>query len=606
MGKATTHPFPLPSEVKPVPGTEGSETMYPYFTRVRPEDDRKFWFYNSMHFPEPMPSFDVVTAEIPYIAMGAFTTRVFAIPPALGVEHRIINGRIYISVGSVTDQQEIGRRAEVFQERAGYYYENWDRLYGEWKQRMNALLDEVASIEVPPLPEFEDREVVMQARGIAQNHYIREAYNRTIESFSKMWQYHFEFLLLGYGAYLTFLEFCRACFPEIEDQTVARMVGGVEVLMYRPDAELKKLAKRAVDLGVDDLFTEDRAPADVLADLERRGDAGRKWKEALEQAREPWFNMLTGDGFYHHHRSWNDDLSVPFSALAYYTGQVREGVSLELPTEELKRERERIAREYRDLLTSDEDRQSFDQMLGLCRLVFPYVEEHKFYCEHWFTSLFFNKIREFGALLERFGVLETGEDIFHLHYSEAEQALVDVALAWAAGTPPVGADHWQPIVAQRKQWLEKFAEWEAPPALGPVPETIGDPAVQMLWGITKDSLARWATPKEEQEAGRIVGFAASRGVVEGPARVLHNVNEIGKIREGEILVCPVTNPSWGPVFGKIKATVSDIGGTMSHAAIVAREYGMPAVVGTGDGTQRIRTGQRLRVDGGAGVVTILE
>jgi len=88
--------------------------------------------------------------------------------------------------------------------------------------------------------------------------------------------------------------------------------------------------------------------------------------------------------------------------------------------------------------------------------------------------------------------------------------------------------------------------------------------------------------------------------------VLHNVNEIGKIREGEILVCPVTNPSWGPVFGKIKATVSDIGGTMSHAAIVAREYGMPAVVGTGDGTQRIRTGQRLRVDGGTGVVTILE
>jgi pyruvate,water dikinase len=95
-------------------------------------------------------------------------------------------------------------------------------------------------------------------------------------------------------------------------------------------------------------------------------------------------------------------------------------------------------------------------------------------------------------------------------------------------------------------------------------------------------------------------------VVEGTARVLLSVNDIGQVRDGEILVCPVTAPSWGPVFGKIRAAVSDIGGTMSHAAIVAREYGMPAVVGTGTATKRIRTGQRVRVDGDRGVVTILD
>ena len=79
--------------------------------------------------------------------------------------------------------------------------------------------------------------------------------------------------------------------------------------------------------------------------------------------------------------------------------------------------------------------------------------------------------------------------------------------------------------------------------------------------------------------------------------MLLNVNDIGSIREGEVLVCPVTAPSWGPVFGKIAAAVSDIGGTMSHAAIVAREYGMPAVVGTGHGhhphqDRRPRPGRR--------------
>jgi pyruvate,water dikinase len=128
----------------------------------------------------------------------------------------------------------------------------------------------------------------------------------------------------------------------------------------------------------------------------------------------------------------------------------------------------------------------------------------------------------------------------------------------------------------------------------------------MLWGITSDTLKAWSRAPGKGDENEIYGFAASPGVVEGVARVLKNVNDIGQVREGDILVSPVTTPSWGPVFPKIKAAVSDIGGTMSHAAIVAREYGMPAVVGTGRATHRIRTGQRVRVDGDRGVVTILD
>jgi pyruvate,water dikinase len=126
----------------------------------------------------------------------------------------------------------------------------------------------------------------------------------------------------------------------------------------------------------------------------------------------------------------------------------------------------------------------------------------------------------------------------------------------------------------------------------------------MLWGITSEQLQSWAAPPTE--GSELRGFGASPGVVEGIARVVRNVDEIASVREGEILVCPVTAPSWAPIFGKIKATVSDIGGAMSHAAIVAREYGMPAVLGTGHATKRIKTGQRLRVDGTSGIVTILD
>jgi pyruvate,water dikinase len=608
-GQKRQNPFPLPSEIASAPGAEGWEAMYPYYTRFRPEDDQKFWFYNSMHFPEPMPAFDVITAEVPYSGMGAYTTRVFAFPTALGIDHRILNGRVYITANTVTDPKQIESRLAIFQERAGYYYENWDRLYGQWRERINKLIVEIDAIKVPQLPEFDDPEVVSEARGIAQNHYVRESFHRCIESFSKMWHHHFEFLMLGYGAYLVFFQFCKRAFPEIADQTVARMVAGIDVLMFRPDDELKKLARLAVELGVDAPFASNGVdngdPAAMLAAVGKLGEAGTRWIAALDKSRDPWFNTSTGDGFYHHHRSWNDDLTVPFSALPRYIAQIKAGKNIDRPTEALKKERARIIEEYRSLLANEQDRGAFDQMLGLCHVVFPYVEDHKFYCEHWFTTRFYNKVREFGSLLVRKGVLKDVEDVFHLHHTEVDLALIDVLLAWAAGSEPAGASHWQPIVEKRKTLVEKLKSWGAPPALGPMPEKLEDPAVQMLWGITSETLDSWSRVPDAKDANEIRGFAASAGVVEGIARVLTSVNDIGQMMEGEILVCPVTAPSWAPLFSKIKAAVSDIGGTMSHAAIVAREYGMPAVVGTGQGTKRIRSGQRLRVDGDRGIVTIL-
>jgi pyruvate,water dikinase len=88
--------------------------------------------------------------------------------------------------------------------------------------------------------------------------------------------------------------------------------------------------------------------------------------------------------------------------------------------------------------------------------------------------------------------------------------------------------------------------------------------------------------------------------------VIFSADQIGEIKDGEILVAPLTAPSWAPIFGRIKATVTDVGGMMSHAAIVCREYGLPAVTGTAFGTKNIKTGQLIRVDGNTGKVTVVE
>jgi pyruvate,water dikinase len=598
--------FPLPSSMKVVPGTEKAQAAYPYYMQFTPADDERFWFYNSMHFPEPMSHFDMVTGEAAYCALGSSNTRVMCLPTAKGIDQRIINGRVYIGGVAVTDPEEIAERTAEFQQRAFFYYEHWERLYAEWKDKMRALIKDAQGLPKPALPKYEPLENVHSGRGIASNHWLLDTYQKTLEGYFRMWHHHFEFLLLGYGAYLVFFGFCKQAFPEISDQTIARMVAGMEAEIFRPDEELKRLAKRAVELGVDGKFIDGAKHDDILKSLEQMGAPGKEWLDELATSRDPWFNVNVGDGFYHYHRAWNDDLSLPFSALPGYIEKVKAGVNLDRPTQQLMAERKQLIEDYRDLLATDDERGAYDQMIHLAHRVFPYVEGHKFYCEHWYTNLFFNKIREFGQLLADNGFFPSAEDVFQLTHYEVEAAIIDLMTSWSNDSPPRGPSYWPPIVAERRAAIAEWAKHDTPPALGPVPEVIEDPAIVMLWGITRENLDIWMSAGSEADPSEIKGVAASNGVVEGTARVVKSVEEIGRIKQGDILVCQVTNPTWAPIFQKISAAVSDIGGSMSHAAIVAREYGLPAVVGTGTATSKIKDGQRVRVDGGRGVVTILQ
>ena len=98
------------------------------------------------------------------------------------------------------------------------------------------------------------------------------------------------------------------------------------------------------------------------------------------------------------------------------------------------------------------------------------------------------------------------------------------------------------------------------------------------------------------------GTPGSPGVTEGPVRVIRDASEFDKLRSGEVLVAPYTNPAWTPLFQRAIAVVVDTGTAASHAAIVAREYGIPAVMGTMDGTQRLTDGPHVQVDGNRGLV----
>ncbi|MFN8456384.1 MAG: PEP-utilizing enzyme [Anaerolineae bacterium] len=601
--------FPSPFEVPTPEGCEGWEKLYPYyylFSEDRREfEESKFWFFDSMHHPEVLYPFDTITSESWWVALGEMNSRVYIVPPALGIDQRVLNGRLYISANAITDGEVVGARVAHFMERAGYYYQHWDELYAKWKEKASQTVDELKAIAVKPLPEMEELASVQGGRGITTAYDLLTAYNRVIENMHKIWHLHFEFLNLGYAAYLTYFGLCKNLFPDIADQTIAQMVSGINVLLYQPDEELKKLAKKAIELGVGDTFKNGKSPSQILITLEST-DSGQRWIAELEKAKDPWFYFSTGSGFYHHHKTWINDMAYPFMSIGDYVKRIEAGDVVDRPFAEVQAERDRLANEYMALLDGD-DLKAFQDHLNLARTVFPYIEDHNFYVEHWHHAVFWNKMREFGQIFVDNGFFEEVDDMFYLHRNEVQQALYDMIASWAVGTPARGPKYWPKEVARRKELFAKLAEWSPTPALGEPPEVVTEPFTIMLWGITTDSIQNWLGIGGEDSGGAdLKGFAGSPGVVEGLARVILSADQLGQVQDSEILVCPITNPSWGPVFSKIGAAVTDIGGMMSHAAIVCREYGVPAVVGTGFGTKKVTTGQKLRVDGAAGTVTILD
>lgn len=605
--------FPDPHGVETIAGTEGWERMYPYQYQFVTDDPEReayekgmFWFYDGLHYPEPSYPFDIIWDEAWFLALSQFNTRIFSVPPAYGVDHRIINGYIYISPVPVTDPAEIEERVGHFMERAGYYYQNWNELEAKWVKKLEDVISQLENLEIPTLPDMEDKSVVMEGVGKSKGYELLRAYDKLIDLGLLCWQYHFEFLNLGYAAYVTFLDFCQKAFPDIPVQRVTQMVSGIDVIMYRPDDELKKLARAAVDLGIDNVVNNGKGWEEVKAEL-TGSSAGDEWLAAFEKARYPWFWTSTGTGWYHHDLSWNDDLDIPLASIRIYIDKVKAGASIDRPMDEVIKERDRITSEYQALLQTDEDKGAFEQLLGTARTVFPYVENHMFYVEHWFHSIFWNKMREVAAILAEQGFIEDVEDVWYLKRAEIKDALWDVVTAWATGVKPRGPKVWPPEIAWRKGVMQKFREWTPPAAVGTAPEVIQEPFTVVLWGVTNESLNAWAEVGAAGDPGSITeltGFAGSPGAVEGKARVCRTVAEIGELQDGEILVAPTTSPSWAPAFQKIQAAVTDVGGVMCHAAIVCREYGMPAVVGTGHATSVIKTGMHIKVDGTTGKIII--
>jgi pyruvate,water dikinase len=601
--------FPSLYSVEAPAGAEGWENLYNWYhlrgEERRADDEQRFWFQDRLHHPEAMRPYDEIQCECWWQGLGAFNTRMFAIPPSYGIDQRIVNGYLYISP-IPAPPGELQDRAAAFGERAGHYYDNWDTIYEEWKQKTLERLRQIRQMRYEPLPHLEDVERITSHRGVSSGYELVENYSNMVNIMYETYQFHFELLNIGYAAYLTFFNFVKEAFPDISEQTISQMLGGLRVDLYRPDDELKRLAKEAVRLGISETICAAQNAKTLFSLLSEGSDAGAAWVEDWQQTSDPWFLIDTSPGHpggYSHYGTWASEPDIPLGAVKEYITALQQGREIDRPTDSVLAERDRITAGYRKLLATD-DIKAFDEMLALARKVFVYIEEHVLYIEHWMWATFWAKSHELSETLTAMGAFDDPDDMFFLRRYEVMETIYDVVTAWGCGVQPRGKDYWRPIVEQRRNVYQTLRTWEAPPALGTPPTEVTEPFTVMLWGITTDSVLEWSDSGEE-DSGVVRGQPGSPGVVEGRARVVKNVHELDAVEAGDILVCPATSPAWSPVFTRVAATVSDVGGVMSHTAIICREYRLPAVVGTGNGGTRIKDGQAIRVDGGSGLVTLL-
>jgi pyruvate,water dikinase len=240
-----------------------------------------------------------------------------------------------------------------------------------------------------------------------------------------------------------------------------------------------------------------------------------------------------------------------------------------------------------------EQRQKLYTAIELATRMMPLTPDHHFYMDQGTFGRMRLVLLAVGRRMVKEGLLRDAEDIMFLEYEQLRAYVGN----------PTGYDG-QAIIKEARRAYDQAHRIRPRDWIGTVTHwSMFEEPYHTLWGWPE----RWlrAQSGEEIVEGVVKGLPAAAGIAEGVARVVVGPEDFDQVKSGEIVVCIMTSPAWVVLFSKIKGVVTDTGGVLSHTAVVAREFGIPAVVGTGDATVRVKTGDRVRVNGSTGQVDIL-
>ncbi len=531
-----------------------------------PAMESLYWTWDQEHFPHPVTPL-TATMESPAFAEGA--SRGFqAVGIPMNLRHFTANGYTYLSMEfleeTLTFPPPWWPRVEAeFLRRAPVLRQTWEQEYLPEVQAVNRrLLDfDYAGAGTPELLSFIDQTRQLRAR---------------------MWDIHMQAVIPVIGAARRFAEVYEQLLGKPAGNEPYLLLQGFENKTVESGKALWQLSRRALAVpAVAKLIAE--TPLAQLPKALQGSAEGRAFWEEFQRYLEEYGRR--SDAFELSDPAWAEDPAVPLAALQDYL-EAPDHADPALKERLCSEERERLLEETLARLDGHEAKPIFQMMLGVSQQYLPIQENHNFYIDQMNTVLTRRPLLELARRLAAAGVIADRDEVFYLTYEELRPAIVE----------PKPRD-WEALVAERRAERARWAAVVPPRELGtPLPEVLRDnPITSSFFG---------KRPEPSQDPKVITGTGASGGTITATARIVRTLAEAHKLQPGDVLVCEMTMPAWTPLFATVSAVVADSGGVLSHCAIVAREYRIPCVVGTHVGTQALKDGQRITVDGAQGIVRI--
>jgi phosphohistidine swiveling domain-containing protein len=284
----------------------------------------------------------------------------------------------------------------------------------------------------------------------------------------------------------------------------------------------------------------------------------------------------TGEGFVEDQPTWAEDPAIPLAAIRAYAGQPDGQGPLDWAARQRAR-REALEAELRALAPTDDEAAELLRLLPIAQELMPNLEDHNYYTDQRLSAASRQRWLAVGRLLLARGLVDDESDVFYFERDEL--------VATLEGKAAVSKE----TLAARRAQVALWRSVAPPPVLGKPLEPAELPA-----GVIAHA----------SEVRVVRGAGVSPGSYRGRARVIDAIAEAATLQPGDILVTRATTPAWTPFFGVASALVINVGGMLSHAAVVAREFGLPAVVGTINGTALIPDGATITVDGSSGIVLV--
>jgi phosphohistidine swiveling domain-containing protein len=370
-----------------------------------------------------------------------------------------------------------------------------------------------------------------------------------------------------------------------------RLLQGFDNMILAGDRMLWELGRKALTMPAVQKVLEEKAAANVIPAL-KESAAGQVFLEELNAflkahgQRGSMFSAIS-------EVSWIEDPTPVIKNLKDYVTQPDRDMGAELAAEAA--EREQLVNQARARLNGypqpvvDE----FERLLKAAQTAVVLHSDHGYWIDYRAMYEVRRVVQEFGRRLAVAGAIDAPQDVFLLTLAELKLTAQNAEQL-----------RRQAVVAERKAEMEHFGSVRAPATLGTMALMTLPDHEPMMRAVTKTEGA-YGGATLGMENGVLQGSAGSPGTTSGPARVVRSLAEAEKLRPGDILVAETTAPPWTPLFATAAAVVTDTGGILSHCAVVAREYHIPAVVGTGNATQTLRDGQMIEVDGDAGLVRLV-